>query len=206
MDRKLLNKLKFHLARVVQDGNAEDWAKVGEVVQALEGQVATASSAALAKLLAREGAALREGRLPSDYARLLRELDSATRKDLPEDEELAGAEEQVAALLRGRAIVVIGGDPRPEHQERLRQTFKLTQVYWPSTKENRPDVAALEPFIARPDVAVVVLLIRWIRHALNEVAGVCERHEKPMARVTGGYNPSAVAAAVLEQCGKRLGG
>lgn len=58
---------------------------------------------------------------------------------------------------------------------------------------------------ARAEVACVLLLIRWIRHALGEVAKLCERHGKPLVRVPGGYNPETLAPQILAQAGKRLG-
>jgi hypothetical protein len=59
--------------------------------------------------------------------------------------------------------------------------------------------------VARADVAAVVLLVRFVRHALNDVDDLCARHSKPLARCTAGYNPVQVIAALAEQCGKRLG-
>lgn len=211
MDRKLLNKLKFHLVRLRDGGTDEDWVKVIEVLGALERGPTTTSTAALAKLLKVSSASLLHRRIPGDFARLMHELEHVVRESSTSasvaHESSADNDDamlRVATLLHGRALLIIGGDPRPEHQERLRAAFALSAVHWPPTRERSPDVGAFEPWIARGDVAVVVLLIRWIRHALGEVSSSCERHSKPMARITGGYNPSQIAVAVLEQCGKRL--
>lgn len=205
MDRKLLNKLKFHLPRLADGGTEEDWARVVELVELLERSQPDARTLGFARRLASAAPALREWRLPGEFTLLCRELDLATRKEGAPATTALSAEQRVAELLRGRAMVVIGGDRRPEHQARLRETFELAEVVWPDTREQNPDVAALEPFIARHDVAVVVLLIRWIRHALGEVSDLCARHHKPLVRMTAGYNPAQIAAAILEQGGKRLG-
>ncbi|MBM3978637.1 MAG: hypothetical protein FJ299_16810 [Planctomycetes bacterium] len=112
---------------------------------------------------------------------------------------------RVRGLLAGRALLLLGGVPRPEAAEKLRSAFDLTALHWPLTSEVKPTLATIEPWIARTDVAAVVLLIRWIRHALNDVDALCTRHDKPLVRATGGYNPARVADALLEQCGRRLG-
>ncbi|MCY3001446.1 MAG: hypothetical protein NTV21_06550 [Planctomycetota bacterium] len=206
MDAKLLNKLKFHLARLAQEETEDDWQKVVELCDSLLEQAPDARTRAFAKRLASVAPALRDWTLPADFAVLQRELDAATRKGAAPAAAPTSPEEQVAALLKGRAMVVIGGDRRPEHQERLREAFGLSEVLWADTREQNPDVTALESCVARADVAVVVLMIRWIRHALGEVATLCERHDKPLVRLTAGYNPAQVAVAILEQTGKRLGG
>ncbi len=101
---------------------------------------------------------------------------------------------------------MIGGDSRPEHAERLRTSFELAAVLWPVTNEHNASAARLEPLIARPEVTVVLLLIRWIRHSLNDVAAMCERHDKPLVRVPGRYDVETVAPLILAPCGRRLGG
>jgi hypothetical protein len=206
MDAKLLHKLKFHLARLAQEETEDDWQKVVELCERLLDEAPDARTLALSKRLAAAAPALRDWTLPAEFAVLQRELEAATRKASSTAAAPATPEEQVAALLKGRVMVVIGGDRRPDHQERLRETFGLREVLWPDTREQKPDVAALESCVARTDVAVVVLMIRWIRHALGEVATLCERHDKPLVRLTAGYNPAQVAVAILEQTGKRLSG
>lgn len=206
MDAKLLHKLKFHLARLAQEETEDDWQKVVELCDTLLEQPPDARTLGFAKRLAAAAPTLRNWMLPADLAVLQRELDGATRKDATAAAAPATPEERVAALLKGRVMVVIGGDRRPEHQQRLREAFGLSEVLWPDTREQNPDVTALESCVSRADVAVVVLMIRWIRHALGEVATLCERHDKPLVRLTAGYNPAQVAVAILEQTGKRLGG
>ncbi|MCC7013408.1 MAG: hypothetical protein IT454_12665 [Planctomycetes bacterium] len=205
MDPRLLNRLKFHLARVVHGAELADWEAIQHVLGQLEQQRPKPELAALAKQLERAAPALRDWNVPANLSLLSAELARATER-ASKPEELAPSDEaRVALLLHGRALLVIGGDPREAHAERLREAFALSAVHWPRTREQRPDPSALEPWVARDDVAAVVLLIRWIRHALGQVTTLCERHGKPMARVTGGYNTSQIAAALLAQCAKRLG-
>src|SRR5262249_32543970 len=61
-----------------------------------------------------------------------------------------------------------------------------------------------EPYVARPDVAVVVLAIRWSSHSFGEVKEFCDQYGKPLGRLPGGYNPNQVALQILGQCSERL--
>src|SRR5688572_9247108 len=164
MDAKLLNTLKYELVRVAAE---------------LARQPAGVDQAVLKKLVLELRPALAEQRLPASYVQLLRELERAPRGQGNGAVAPRSAVEEARELLRGRALVLIGGIPRPDHQESLRVAFELSEVVWPPTSETKPTLTVLEPHIARADVAAVVLLIRWIRHALNDVADLCARHGKP---------------------------
>jgi hypothetical protein len=212
MQTRLLNTLKYHLERLpaaVEAEQAHDRERIAEALASLESSAdETREELALRKRLPALVRALAERRLPADYELLLRDLESCLRAR-PRERGRAAAPspvEQVAALLRGRVLVVVGGVPQVGHAEKLRKAFELSAVSWPATNEHAPDVAALEPEIARADVAAVVLLIRWIRHAMNDLDEVCRRHDKPLVRMPGGYNVNQIAANVLAQVSKRLDG
>jgi hypothetical protein len=133
--------------------------------------------------------------------------DPATRSSpaAPETSRATTAEvRDVAQRLAGRSIVLIGGLRRPEAQRSLESALGLRELVWIETKEHQ-SIAAFEPAIARPDVALVLLAIRWSSHAFGEVNRHCERHGKPLVRLPGGYNPAQVAAQILDQCSERLG-
>lgn len=207
--RKQLNELLFHLRRLAA-GEQDDhhWRKVVDAArQEIEEGRATAKDAA-----AILEAAL-ERRLPSPYPVLLRRLEQAAASTDPSGgttraaasiDPAAAAIREAAGLLRGRALLVIGGLTRPEHVSSLREAFELTELLWPSTRENDARVEAFEPLISRADVAAVLLLIRWSRHGYGEVATLCERFDKPLIRVPAGYNPAQLAPLILEQGGRRL--
>lgn len=110
---------------------------------------------------------------------------------------------EAARLLRGRALALIGGARRPEAQRQLQSALGLKELAWVETREHQP-VASFEPVVARPDVAAVLLAIRWSSHAFGDVQHLCDRHGKPLVRLPGGYNPNQVAAQILAQCSGRL--
>lgn len=206
MDRKLLNRLKFHLERAV-DGSADedDWEKIVGALDALQQQPPDAATRDVARLLELAAPALRTWCLPSDYGRLVKELGEATRRPATAARVELSMEERAASLVRGRALLVLGGDRRHEHQRKLEEQLELSEAVWPATKEDAPDVHSFEPLIARADVVAVVLLIRWSRHAFGQAAELCSKHSKPLVRVEAGYNVAQIARALVEQASFRLG-
>jgi len=202
VDRQLLNTLRFELGRYVLAGETEQEARRAKLVRCVEALLAEPPGAGEGRLrpwIEELGAALAERRLPASHAQLARALEALPSTRAAPPAAPRTPVDEARELLRGRALLVIGGLPRPDHMENLRASFELSEVLWPQTSETKPTLHVLEPHIARPDVAAVVLLIRWIRHALNDVAQLCARHDKPLVRVPGGYNVRQIAQLVLEQ-------
>ena len=117
--------------------------------------------------------------------------------------EGAGDVAKVAEMLRGRALVLIGGDRRPHTAEALKKAFGLSELIWIATRSHQ-SYTVFEPDVARPDVAAVILAIRWASHGFGEVKSVCDKYGKPLVRLPAGYNPNQVAAQLLSQAGERL--
>lgn len=142
------------------------------------------------------------------YPLVVREIDRYLAQsgptNLPEiEQEPSPAVQRVAELLEGRAVVLIGGDRRPASEQALVHAFRLSELLWIATPEHS-SVTRFEPYVARPDVAVVLLAIRWSSHSYSEVIEYCNRYGKPLVRLPGGYNPNQVAVQILEQCSDRL--
>ena len=145
---------------------------------------------------------------PDGFWLVLREIDRylATRSAptvSPVTHEPSAEVKEAARLLGGASIVLIGGNRRREAQEALRRALALKDLVWITTKEHQA-VEAFEPMIARPDVAVVLLAIRWSSHAFGDVKTICDRHGKLLVRLPGGYNPNQVAAQILSQSSAQL--
>jgi len=213
MDAKTLNKLRFHLERLAHGASAspeEDWSRLDELVPAALADPPTREGIELRRLLELQAQRLPERLLIENAVGLLRELERVAKSGAHKVEKPRGPltpTQQVAELLSGRVLLVIGGDPRREHAERLREAFGLADVLWPETSQTNPSFTAFEPLVARPEVAVVLLLIKLNRHGITEeLPAVCERHGKPVVRLVGGYHPGQVAEQILKQVGKRLAG
>jgi hypothetical protein len=110
---------------------------------------------------------------------------------------------QARKLLAGQSAVLIGGEARRGAKEALQKALGLKELIWLRGMDYA-SYRDFEPFVARPDVAVVLLAIRWSSHSFGEVRGVCERYAKPLVRLPAGYNPNQVAQQIVTQAGKRL--
>lgn len=79
----------------------------------------------------------------------------------------------------------------------------MKELIWLKGREYK-SYLDFEPFVARPDVTLVLLAIRWSSHSFGQVSSLCERHGKPLVRLPAGYGPNQVAQQVVAQAGKRL--
>lgn len=122
-----------------------------------------------------------------------------SRPDVPSEDV-----QTVAKLLKGKSLLLIGAVERRKAAKAIEKAFGLKSVEWISTSEH-DSYRNFEPYVARSDVAAVILLIRWASHSFGEIKAVCDRHNKPLIRLTGGYNPNQIAAALLKQASVRLG-
>jgi hypothetical protein len=146
--------------------------------------------------------------LPRGVHLVFREIDryQATRSHAfsrePEAEPTAEVR-AVARLLAGKSLVLIGGSRRRETEASLKKAFGLRSILWVETKEHQ-SVDSFEPVVARHEVALVLLAIRWSSHAFGDVRAFCQRHGKPLVRLPGGYSPNQVANQILAQGSEQL--
>jgi hypothetical protein len=148
--------------------------------------------------------------LPPGFRLVLREIDRYLAIRTPPQRATPGyvppAEvKEAARLLGGRSAVLIGGSRRREPQASLKRALGLKELIWIETKEHQ-SIESFEPVIARPDVALVLLAIRWSSHAFGDVRQYCVRHGKPLVRLPGGYGAHQVAVQVLAQASEWLRG
>jgi hypothetical protein len=150
------------------------------------------------------------GELPIGFQAVVREIDRylATRpgaSEAPVSIQPSAEVKAVARLLAGRSVVLIGGNRRRGAQESLKRMLGLKDLVWIETREHQ-SIEGFEPAVARPDVALVLLAIRWSSHAFGDVKQFCDRYGKPLVRLPGGYNLNQVAAQILLQCSDQLDG
>jgi hypothetical protein len=148
--------------------------------------------------------------MPPGFRLVLREIDrflathSGSTRASATPEPTAEVKE-AARLLAGKSVVLIGGTRRREAQESLRKALGLKELIWIETKEHQ-SVGTFEPLVARTDVALILLAIRWSSHAFGDVKQLGERHGKPLVRLPGGYSSNQVAAQIVSQCSAQLAG
>ena len=184
------------------------WAKLADVTGRLFAMGIPASNVELREIFLPLVELADDGDPAEPTARMFGEIDRflANRPAPPVESEarsLAPEVRQVADLLEGRAIVVMGGDRRRDAENALVRDLRLANLYWIETREHGSFTVA-ERDIARPDVAVVLLAIRWASHGYSDIQRFCDAYDKPLVRLPAGYSPNQVAVQILAQASARL--
>lgn len=209
---QLLNRARYHVGRLGGDTPhpLDHWQRLHDAVAELVRSGLAPSHIELRDLLLPHLDAIPDGlAIAPEFRAVLREIDRyLASRDAERPAPTAEPSDdvrRVRELLRGRVVVLIGGERRPETCARLERTFELRRLDWVSTREHE-SISALEPFVARPDTALVLLAIRWSSHSHEEVADLCARYGKPFARLPGGYGANQIAYQVLQQASDALRG
>lgn len=212
-DRKRqLSALKYHAGLVLRNPDEEhdhDWRKIVESVAGLVAGGLPPSSVDLRMHLLPIYDMLPDlDGLPENVERVLREVDRYLASRPAEEPAsaspaLSAQVQEVARLLGGKTVVLVGGDERSAARRKLEEAFGLERLIWVATSEQNTRIT-FEGEIARPEVALVLLAIRWIRHALNDTRELAWKHQKPLVNLPGGYNPNQVAEQILRQRGRDL--
>lgn len=213
-----ITKLKYHVVKATADKDEYQFDKIAETLDALlamgisprDRRVVESIPAALA---AEFPARLMDRIAVKDaVAAALKRAKPA--KTVAEDD---GEEEQRAAvrvwsarvaeargLVEGRAVVMVGGEPRNEAIDRLKSAFGLSRVDWVHLTEHGSSDGLRGP-ITRPDCAAVLVLIKLTGHLhADEAQRYARTAGRPCVYLTAGYNPEQVAEALLQQAGERL--
>lgn len=112
--------------------------------------------------------------------------------------------DRVRDLLRGRQIVVIGGEPRVDAVRRMEDAFSLKHVEWVRLSEHG-STGRMEAPIGSPDTALVLVLVKLAGHLHAEEARTLAKGAgKPYVLLPAGYNPEQMADAVLTQASEQL--
>lgn len=210
--REKLDRIREHLEPIGRgDGTEEDWQAIITLAEEAIGEGLPPSNREIRELLLPFVDAIPDREdLPPGFRLVLREIDRylATRPgpSQPPSKETTPTEiKEAARLLAGRSVVLIGGIRRREAQEALRRAFRLKDLIWIQTREHQ-SIEPFESIVARPDVALVLLAIRWSSHSFGDVRQFCIRHGKRLVRLPGGYGPQQVAVQILAQASEGLRG
>ena len=212
--RSLFNKIQYHLKRIHSDPEGEhehDWQTIIKTVDELVTDGLPPSNRELRDVLLPIIDEIPDDiELPKNVALVVREIDRYVSTRPPKLDPAANAPltedvRRARELLKGKAMVMIGGERRPLAADALTEALGLSELLWVETREHQTH-AVFEAFVAREDVAAVILAIRWSSHGFGEVKEFCDKYGKPLVRLPAGYNPNQVAFHLLSQVGDRLGG
>jgi len=206
-----LKRIRYHTKLLLSGAQANashDWQVIIETIDNMVEDGTPPSSLDLRELVLPVIEQLPDIPLPWNFRLVMFEVDRFLATRPVSGAEREGAEEteevkQVAKLLEGKSLVLIGGVPRSYACEALKRAFGLKEVDWVETREHG-SFSVCETHIARPDAAVVLLAIRWSSHDFGIVKQLCARHGKPLVRLPGGYNPNQVAVQIIQQCSEQL--
>lgn len=217
-ERQLISGLRAYLKQIAAE-NPDSLARKLRENRFLE-KVETAkelgwqpSRLELRKLLSTWYDALPRPEHPSPfYAQLLEYVDDQYR-EIPPDETEEDEEElqpsktpnidRVRDMLQGKALYIVGGNPVPAAMERIKKSFALKEVIWPHTSPSS-SVESLRATVSRPDVAAVLLLVRFSSHTFGQLIEDCERARKPFVRIPSGYGVKQIAYQILHQASQQL--
>lgn len=209
--KKIFGRLRYKLSQVASAGAETQslWMTIAEDVDELVKSGTPPSNLELRDLLADHVDQLPElATMPAGFQLTIREIDKylATTPSRDEDDDSPASDplfSEVAEMLAGKAVILIGGERRPHAAESIEHAFLLSELIWIDTRAHE-SIAGFEPYVARPEVAMVLLAIRWSSHSYGEVQDFCRQYGKPLVRLPGGYNPRQIAAQILDQCSNRL--
>lgn len=210
--KKRLQQVRYLSGRIAAGkSSAHDTDKVAEAVCALVADGMPASSLELRDLLLPvldhlpdpDGHPAAYGRVIADLTLHRERLAQGAVAVAVPQKAVSDEVKKVAELLRGTEIVLVGGERRVEAERAVIDAFGLSGIAW-FTLTDDPSLPELERAIAKPEVSAMFQLIRWSRHKFGDAAEIAAAHDKPFIRVPRGYNPNALAKAVLEQASDRL--
>ena len=207
--KRLRKKIDWELKHAARASDAEvieHWTKAIACVEDLLKQGVPADSPEWRSLIGPHledlPAALEE--IPAGFQSVLRAIDAweASREPAAVEAAVEDAETEdvrrVREALAGSCLVVIGGDRREQARQQLMRAFKLADLNWVETRPHEP-TRGFEPAIARDDVKVVLLAIRWSSHQFGDVRAYCEAYGKRLVRLPAGYGVNRVAHEICTQ-------
>jgi hypothetical protein len=109
----------------------------------------------------------------------------------------------VRRLIRGRQLVIIGGEQDDHQHRRIEEAFACT-LHWVELTEHGPSEPMIAPIHAA-DTCLVLLIIRLTGHLHHEKARQAAiAANKPLVPLPQGWNPEVIAHEVLTQASEIL--
>jgi len=215
--KNALGQIRYHAGQLTK-GRPEEapahWTKISDAVKRLQGMGVSTTDRRVAEAVGSAAAAAWPG--PSAGADFMADviaralaLKGEVGKTDPkrpngDEREWSPSVLGVRELLRGKRMVIIGGERNAEAVKRLTQAFELKDAEWVELTEHGPGTPMRGP-IYWPDTAVVIVIIKLTGHLHSEEAReYAAAAGKPCVMLSGGYNPERVAAEIMEQASARL--
>ncbi|GIV22206.1 MAG: hypothetical protein KatS3mg023_3957 [Armatimonadota bacterium] len=211
--KKRLRTLRYHVGHILRRSIEPEhhWRKIREQVESLVESGIPPSNVELrdALLPIIEEMPTSDDFLSQPLRLVLREIDRYLARQessarvhyevsAPSPEVLA-----VRSALIGKVVLLIGGDERPYSRSAIEKAFGLAKLEWIATRPHE-SLDVFLPYLKRPEIALVLLAIRWSSHSYGEIAPLCKEYGKSLVRLPGGYSPNQIAAQIIAQAGTAL--
>ncbi|MCC6286039.1 MAG: hypothetical protein IT439_12200 [Phycisphaerales bacterium] len=212
-----IGQVRYHAGLIAKNGvehASEHWPRIESALERLASWGVGPTDPRVKEALNRLAAAARPaGSHPAGLlAAALGAIEGAvagvadTAPDEPESTGRAWSTEvlTVRAWLRGKRMVVIGGERNLPAIARLEEAFALREVEWVSLTEHGSGAPMRAP-IQRPETALVIVIIKLTGHLhADEARAYAADSGKPCVVLPGGYNPERVAVEISSQASERL--
>lgn len=190
--RPVLNRERtlLTLAEAAKDGVAD--AIKAFTRDALEAGVAV-TDPRLHRILAPHAEMLKSEPKFRALRKALRDAGAAVEEDDEEDADVVAWPH--LDYTSGKRAIIVGGDPRNEVIDRVKEAFGFQTVEWPSFDPKR--VQSLSTRVRKGSVDVVIFLVNFVNHSAQEIlAPACRDAGATFALVPHGYGVTAIRHAI----------
>lgn len=217
--RGALSQIRYHARMLLKNGPEEGmahWTRIADAIDELRRLDVAPTDRRIAEAIGRDAASTCAAQSGGDSAltaaieraRALAEEEAGLEEDGAEPETAARQWSarvlEVRELLRGKHMVIIGGQENARALERFVSAFDLADAEWVVLAEHGPGAPMRAP-IRRPETAIVIVIVKLAGHLhAEEARSLAQAAGKPCVLLPGGYNPESVALAILEQASGRL--
>jgi hypothetical protein len=201
------SRLRYHAKHILENGsNDHDWNVVAQVAdEMIRDGVPPSNREIRDAILPIIDAVPISTDFPRAFQLVLREAETyrAAHDYSPVYQDESNPTADVLAVrgyLKNKTIVIVGGNSVEEKRQAIKRAFALNDVVWVESRHHQ-SIERFKPAIIRPDVKVVILLVRWSSHSYHDLKPFCDQHGKLFVSVPGGYNPNQLANQIMAQCG-----
>ena len=109
-------------------------------------------------------------------------------------------------LIRGKRLLIVGGDPRPHHIRRIQMTLGFSAVEWIETRSSDPLGRKAVGAVEQSRADIVIVLIGLVRHAhAKRLSAACKESGTLLVRYRGkSPHPNGLRDAIESQAARRL--
>ncbi len=105
----------------------------------------------------------------------------------------------LAPVLGGKRLLILGGKPRPEMQEVLTEKLGLAEVAWPDGWDHQLDLATISRSIRGGKHDLAVMLVRFAGHNTGNLREDCQAAGVPWVMLDKGCGLLGILRAIREQ-------